>query len=182
MAGSDDVFVRGALFAVLSIRQPVRNVPAMLEDVERERSRSIYLFGHKHLAYEYLILNGGRLRETVCGGHATTFKALKALCQTPGLGIVKAGFVAQLAGHDVACLDSRNAQREGRDYGKEFRSGKYQGPAFERRLERYLSETGGRAAEYWDAWCTYVAPDHKLTPQEVSGLHMAIVPDDFMPF
>jgi hypothetical protein len=54
-------FTRGGLFAVLSIRQPIRNVPAMLEDVDRFGRESAYLFGHKKHAFEYLTLNADRM-------------------------------------------------------------------------------------------------------------------------
>jgi hypothetical protein len=35
MRADVEIFKRGCLFALLSIRQPIRNVPAQMEDVER---------------------------------------------------------------------------------------------------------------------------------------------------
>lgn len=182
MRADAETFARGCMFAILSIRQPIRNVPAMLDDLDRERSNSRFLMGYKRAAYHHITLNAARLQEAVLGA-AGPCEAILALCETPGLGIVKAGFICQLAGLDVACLDSRNVTREGRR-PREFRTdGKSpQTRAFKRKVERYVGETGGRAREYWDAWCNYVAPFHNLTPHAVSELHLAIVPDTFIPF
>jgi hypothetical protein len=106
------------------------------------------------------------------------------LCRVPGLGIVKAGFALQLMGYDVACLDTRNIKREGRN-PRAFRSdgeARKAGPAFKKKIARYLSEVEGRAQEYWDAWCQDVASDIGITAAEVSGLHLAIIPDNYIPF
>lgn len=46
----------------------------------------------------------------------------------------------------------------------------------------YVRETYGRAEEYWDAWCTDVAQTYGLTPEAVSELHLAILPDMYVPF
>jgi hypothetical protein len=157
----------------------------MLDDLDRARSESAYLMGHKRDAYNFLTLHGDRLARSL---YAVPLdrpaEALFQLTRIPGLGIVKAGFVCQLMGFDVACLDSRNNTRDGRNQ-RAYRSdgeARKSTPAFRRKIDCYLGETQGRAREYWDGWCTYVAPFHKLEPDEVSALHLAIVPDNFIPF
>jgi hypothetical protein len=184
MRSDCEVFKRGCLFAVLSARQPVRNVPAMLDDCDRERAASVYLFGWKRQSYVYLQTEGETLWRDVCAiPLADPGAAIMRLMDVPGLGLIKAGFVAQFLGFDVACLDSRNAEREGRDYAREFRSpGRLSALAKRKHVDRYLGKVLGKASYYWDTWCAYVAPDHKLTAYEVSALHLAIMPEDYIPF
>lgn len=51
-----------------------------------------------------------------------------------------------------------------------------------KKIATYVSETEGRAREYWDEWCKDVAAAYNLKPAEVSALHLCIVPDDYIPF
>ena len=184
MREDGEVVRRGCMFAVLSARQPVRLVPAMLDDLELNRAESAYLFGWKRSSYVHIYTQGEALWRDVCAIPLTDpAAAIVRLMAVPGLGLVKAGFVAQFLGFDVACLDSRNGEREGRDYAREFKSRKRLSPTTIRRhVDRYVAETLGKSQQYWDMWCAYVAPDHKLTPYEVSALHLAILPDDYIPF
>lgn len=179
MQESPELFLRGVLFAICSIRQPIRAVPDQLEAVLGGDLSP--LFGYKLNAHAYLMDHAAELWRDVRGSR-TNANRIAELCRVPGLGIVKAGFVLQLMGYDVACLDTRNVKREGRD-PREFRTdGKKSGAAFVRKIDRYLAEVEGRAAEYWDLWCSDVAQANKMTAEAVSALHLAIVPDNFVPF
>lgn len=174
---SPEIFARAILFASLSIRQPVENVPAMLDDVDRNRSQSPYLWGFKRATYEAVTLKAASLWRVL---DLPVEEALYTLVrEVPGLGIVKAAFALQLAGFDVACLDSRNIKREGRN-PRAFRTdGK---PPSRKKIAEYLGETGGRAQAYWDAWCADVADARGSEPEIISALHLAVVPDDYLPF
>lgn len=181
MRSSREIFERGVMFAMLSIRTAVVTVPSQLDDVWAERADSKYLLGWKRDGYRHLVLNSPRLWRELCAVPLSEPEAaMRLLITVPGLGIVKAGFVAQLMGFDVACLDSRNAEREGTN-PKRYKINKGT-PAFERAIKAYIAETEGRAAEYWDAWCDYVAADYKVTGLAISELHLAILPDDYIPF
>ena len=176
-----DIFKRGCLFALLSIRQPIRNVPAQMADVDERGDGSAYLFGFKRAAYAYVWEHGEESRRDVMAAR-TNGGRMEVMCRVPGLGLVKAGFVLQLMGYDVACLDSRNVAREGRN-PRAFRTdGKKTGPAFVRKLFAYLREVEGKSEAYWDAWCRDVADAYDMTPHDVSALHLAILPDDYVPF
>jgi len=177
-----ETFKRAVTFVILSIRQPIENVPAMLADVDETRAESIYLLGHKRAAYRYIELHGRELWARV--RDLTDPEAvILELLSVPGLGIVKAGFLAQLMGLDVACLDSRNVAREGRK-PREYRTdGKgAECRAIRRKVSRYVAETGGRAREYWNAWCEDVAQTRNNTAQTISEIHLTIVPETFIPF
>lgn len=176
MRSDPETFIRGALFAVLSIRQPVVYVPDMLSEVSREGRSARSLFGFKREAYDYLQEHGTSLWDAVSRA-AVPRDAVQAMTAVPGLGIVKGAFVAQLAGHNVACLDSRNMKRLGLPM-RAWRSdgeGPKQSKAFQRKLDRYLALVEGRAREFWDDWCEDVAPRWKMTAQEISALHLSIV-------
>ncbi len=176
MRRDPETFIRGALFALLSIRQPVIYVPDMLSEVSREGRNAQSLFGFKRDAYDHLQEHGTSLWQAVTRAQ-TPRAAIVAALSVPGLGIVKGTFVAQLAGHDVACLDSRNMKRLGMPM-RAWRSDGIIGktaPAFQRKLDRYLSLVEGRAEEFWNDWCNDVAPRWKMSAHEISALHLSIV-------
>lgn len=182
MRGDDAIFLRGALFALCSIRQKITNVPAQIEAIESGDYSD--LFGFKLNAYTWLSENAPRLRRAILSAPDNRTRMI-LLCECPGLGIVKAAFVLQLMGYDVACLDSRNVKREGRNpraYRTDGARKTTCARAFLRKIDRYLAEVEGKAREYWNAWCEDVAAAYKLTAEEVSGLHLAVVGDDYVPF
>lgn len=168
------IFARTVLFAALSARQPFNTVRHQLRDVTRVGERSTYLFAWKLDTYRYLQDHGDTVWSEVC---ATTNAeaAIWAVTRVPGMGVVKGAFVCQMLGHDVACLDTRNIKREGLN-PRAYRHMDKNSNAWRRSIARYVGETGGRAAELWDAWCTDVAATYRMTPDECSAEHLAIVP------
>jgi hypothetical protein len=180
MRGSTEGFARGVLFSVCSIRQPIVAIPEQLAEVEREGPEAKALFGFKRSAYAYLREHADTLRREVLAADWNGAR-FATLLRVPGLGIVKSGFVLQLMGYDVACLDTRNVRREGRDY-RAFRTDGKAPDKLRNKVALYLLETQGKAEHYWNAWCEEVAADNNLTPLAVSALHLSIVRDDPVPF
>jgi hypothetical protein len=119
MRASDETFLRGILFAVCSIQQSIIRVPPQLHDIDAGNLTPI--FGHKREAYDYLQDHGCELwwqctAETDFPYRPScSIEVIGALCKVPGLGIVKSAFIAQMLGHDVACLDTINIRREKRN-------------------------------------------------------------------
>lgn len=174
---SPDIWARAIMFASLSIQQSIEQVPSMLDDLEETRAASPYLWGFKRRTYEYVTLHKADLWTVLDLPLRDALASLAA--SVPGLGLVKAGFCLQLAGYDVACLDTRNVRREGRN-PRAFRTdGK---PPTARKLDAYLRETEGKAQAYWDAWCVDVAHARGSEPDAISALHLAILPNDHRPF
>lgn len=188
MRDSLEIFRRGAMFAVCSIRQATVNVPdqiaALFDGAEEEEESP--LFGHKFNAFEDIMGDIGaqcwaELRGQPGATRAQCEYAIGNLLAIRGLGIVKAAFVAQLMGYDVACLDSRNVKREGRNpraYRTDGKTPRQLAP----KVRAYVAETFGHAERYWDAWCTDVAIAYNLSPEGVSELHTAILPRGYVPF
>lgn len=177
MRADPETFIRGCLFAVCSIKQPVIRVPDMLLEIDRKGEDATALFSHKFEAYCYLQAHGTRLwKDTLAA--STVREGLMILCGVPGLGLVKSAFVLQFLGRDVGCLDSRNMAREGID-PRLFRwkrpTARTPSKVAPWRLEKYLELAQGRAQELWDRWCVEVADYYDRTPQEISELHLAVI-------
>lgn len=173
MQSGPDTFARGCMFAVLSIQQMFVTVPKALTDVDANEDRSRYLFGSKAGAYRYIMDNKVALHASVVDA-TTPGEAITRICVVPGLGIVKAGFIAQLMGHDIACLDTRNIKRDKRN-PREYRADRKHGAAWHRKVDRYVRDVGGCAREYWDAWCIDVSKTYGITPEAVSKLHLTCI-------
>lgn len=175
-------FKRGLTFVVCSIRQSITVVPdqvaALWDNAEEEESP---LFGHKWNAWQFILSPECEALWRRVRDCYDAEKVIIEVSQIPGLGIVKAGFVAQLMGCDVACLDSRNEKRDGRKH-RAYRSyGIKDTKAFRRKIARYVADTGGKARYYWDIWCNEVAEARKIDPEKVSALHLAILPPNYVP-
>ena len=175
MRASVEGFTRGVMFAVCSIRQPVTLVPEQLDELDAYGMSAPALFGHKLDAYEYILDNAASLWRDVCAARDPV-AAIERLCEVPGLGIVKAAFICQFLGFDVACLDTRNIKREGRN-PRAYRSDgeeRKKTKAFKKKIARYVGETQGNAEHYWNAWCEDVARVYKKSAEEISELHLAV--------
>lgn len=173
-------FVRGCLFAICSIQQPITGVPAQLDDIALLGSESRFLWGHKRKSYTYLLARGDIVWREVLDMQ-TMHGKISALLRVPGLGIVKSAFILQLMGYDIACLDTRNIKREGRN-PRTYSTHGQKPHKLRKKVARYIRDTGGKARQYWDDWCDDVANAYDLTPFAVSELHMSIVPESFVPF
>lgn len=169
-------FCRGVMFSILSARVQFPRVPEQCKELKQRGRDAACLWGWKFDAYVYLREHGPKIWLDTC--HARTSEdGLWILTRIPGLGVVKAAFVLQMLGHDIACLDVRNIEREGcnpRAYRSdgEARKGK---EAFKRKIARYVADTSGRARELWDQWCTDVAADYGSTPKRISALHLTSI-------
>ena len=177
MRSNLDVFERGVMFAVLSARQPFMRVRDQMEGLEKDGENYGGLFSWKLNAYLWLKDNSATLWQAL-RTTSDPYYAMIEVTRMPGLGLVKGGFVLQLMGFDVACLDARNVRTEGRD-AREFRSdgpkGKT-GASWYNKVNRYLEETGGKAEYYWNAWCQEYADQVGMTADMISKRHLDIVP------
>lgn len=178
MQSSPDIFARGIMFAVLSARVQFPKVPDQMKCVKRNGDQSPALWSWKMDAFNYVEEHKQSLFGLVA--HETNTRwALEELCRIPGLGIVKGAFVLQMLGHDIACLDVRNIERENlnpRAYRSDGKARKI-GGAFRRKIARYVAQTKGRAQELWNVWCEDVAADYGFTAEQISAMHVdAIVP------
>lgn len=176
MRSDPETFARGVLFSCMSARQPIITVPDMMRDVDRHGgdAKSLAL-PNKLACWEYLQAHATRTWEATL--ERPTGAALEYLArEVPGLGIVKAAFVLQLAGRDIACLDSHNLRKLGMRE-KFFKLGRKDGHKNPTRpkLAKYLELAAGKSRQFWDEWCIDRAAFYERTPDDISALHLAII-------
>ena len=178
--GGPDALVSVILFVLLTIQAGLSTVKGQLKKVDEDGFRANCLWGKKADGLRYARDNKdflyGRLYKIIqTHGYASTegcVAAIELFITIPNLGLVKAAFVAQCLGFDVACLDSHNLARFGipvsqvKDNPKakiETRRKKWTSYV---QLCRDLADANNvddialcsTAAEYWwNSWCGYVA-------------------------
>jgi hypothetical protein len=91
-------------------------------------------------------------------GLAGSYRAVNHLTQIPSIGLVKAGFIAQMCGFNVACLDRHNIREFGLDE-KLLKLSKTIKPELKlKRCKEYTTLCQKKGSEfYWDFWCNFVA-------------------------
>jgi hypothetical protein len=158
---SPDGLVDVVTFVLCTIQQPLQSVKNQMADIREHGAASKYLFGSKRIGYQYTVDHASELHAAVVtavqSGDAIT--AVDVLSTIPGLGIVKAAFVAQICGLEASCLDTHNLRRLGLAESA-FRLAKSVKPETKlSKIRAYLDlcvSTGG-ARHWWNSWCEFVA-------------------------
>lgn len=184
---SPDNFFQVLQFVLLTIQQSIHQTPEMMQDVNKKGFQSRFLWGVKAYAWQDLNARKGEVYDmamTIYDAHANPEHAsaelLFYLASLPGLGLVKGGFVAQLAFGLVGCLDTHNANRFNLTRSQlsayAFKSAKTAKSKYAK-VHTYLGlcqELGG-CAKLWDSWCKYVADKDTYstgsTAMQISKLH-----------
>lgn len=167
-------------FVLCTIRQPLQSVKRQMQDVRANGAQAKSLFGAKRDGYQYAVDHAAVLYAAVTKAVEVrdTVGAIDVLSNIPGLGIVKAAFVAQIVGLEVACLDGHNLKRLGLAEAT-FKLAKGVKPETKRKkISAYVdacASTGG-ARYWWNSWCDYVAGNraNKALPSgdAVSAYHV----------
>jgi hypothetical protein len=184
---SDPAYFPGiASFVFNSIQQPFWSIEDRLADTAREGITSRYLYGHKRTGMQYVLTHFRDLHaaaEWCASGRGGLDRLLMRYLEIPGLGIVKASFLAQLTAGQGACMDGINLHRF------DLREDHFRHRATwtdKTRLAKVRSynaywQSLGDSAYWWDTWCEFQANrDVNLagrimrrigTPDDVSRLH-----------
>ena len=145
--GKGPAYIRQVMaLAILSIRQPFYKMDEQIIDKDK------YMFGHKKYAWAEIQEMSGPILMFHLNAKCTV-KSMEWLTQVHGIGMVKAGFILQMLGHEVGCLDSHNIAMYGLD-AKFLRR-----KPTEENIELYLElcrKLGG-AEHLWDRWCERLA-------------------------
>ena len=148
-------------FVLCTIQQPLQSVARQMQDLRANGAASKYLFGSKRDGYAYALEHKHVLHAAIVKACEVNdaVGAVDVLSNIPGLGIVKAAFVAQICGLEASCLDTHNLCRLGlgeatfklaKTVKHETKLGK---------IKHYLDlclQTGG-ARHWWNTWCESVA-------------------------
>lgn len=180
-----DNLARVLQFVILTVRQPLHSVPAATETVDQGGEEALgVLYGWKFAAYANVwamkdeIFAYFQHAERHSEGDALACEILSYLCELPGFGPAKAGFVAQLVYGVAGCIDTHNLARfqipsRRFDNYKQIKTAKSR----QKRIKLYVetcAELGG-CAKLWDGWCAYVAanqPKIYRDANHVSALHL----------
>jgi hypothetical protein len=170
-------------FVLCTIQQPLQSVANQMADVRANGAASKYLFGSKRDGYQYALDHKQVLHAALIAADASndTIGFIDVMSNVPGLGIVKASFVAQICGFETACLDTHNLKRLGLAETA-FKLAKSVKPETKRRkIADYVEickSTGG-SRHWWDTWCATVAGNRankSLTSADaVSAYHVACI-------
>lgn len=174
---------RIATFVLCTIRMPLRDAAADYRLVRAgEHARSI--FGAKHAGLAYVRQHAAELWERceyayeLCDDDMAADLIVDALCEIPGIGPAKAGFIAQMAYGLSGCIDTHNLTRFGiPERAFRGREAKYSWPRVRAVIRDYnimIRKLGGTAA-LWNGWCAYLAerdPVNYATADLVSSLHL----------
>jgi len=109
-----DNTVIGIGFVIGTIQNALYKMRPFMDGLAHDGADSIHM-SMKRKGYLYAIEHKHVLHEALKAAvkHNDPVGAIDVLTNVPMLGIVKAAFVAQLVGLDVACLDSHNLNRLG---------------------------------------------------------------------
>jgi hypothetical protein len=177
-----DNTVIGITFVLGTIQNALSNVGKFMDGVANGGANSIamtmkrngYLYAveHKHVLHEAL---------KAAVKHNDPVGAIDVLTNVPNLGIVKAAFVAQLVGLDVACLDMHNLDRLGMSRSAlKFDKGVKRETKL-KKIQNYvaLTQSTGGSEYWWNIWCNFVAGNRAnkslTTGDAVSAYHATCI-------
>jgi hypothetical protein len=172
-------FARVARFVMLTIQKPLWTVGTAMRDYDRNGLQSKFLYASKRAGCAHFEAHAGDVWERAEALSLYPEALVAYLAEQPGLGLAKAGFLAQLCWGEIGCLDTHNLERY-EVHPNAFANFKQASPARRARLAsryvRYCQQFGGAEA-LWDSWCAYVAP---LSPnyrdaEHVSALHCEFI-------
>lgn len=159
---SPDYFPGIASLVLLSIQQPFYSIARQVDDVAKNDYAAKSLWGWKSNGLHYVRANKRELwdaaRACYAGNRSLDDLILDYLA-VPGLGIVKASFLAQMTVGDGACLDTLNLRTLGLSESA-FKTPKtLQVKTIRQRIAAYNAtwRSVGNSAYWWDAWCDLVA-------------------------
>lgn len=166
------------LFVVATIRTPIYRVGPKLDAIRRGQWHGMQNRVATRRAAEYVAANVHDIYRRLqrCD---TRVDAVELFTEVPGLDTVKAGFVAQLLGYDVGCLDVHNLERFGlsrdafRVYGVRSRE------RVRERIAHYVDvcDRCGGSLALWASWCDLIAARYRRQfdgGATVSRLHVTL--------
>jgi len=177
-----DNTVIGIGFVIGTIQNALYKMRPFMDGLAHDGADSIHM-SMKRKGYLYAIEHKHVLHEALKAAvkHNDPVGAIDVLTNVPNLGIVKAAFVAQLVGLDVACLDSHNLDRLGLNRAA-LKFAKTVKPETKlKKIQDYvhLTQVTGGTEYWWDTWCNYVAGNRankKLTTGDaVSAYHATCI-------
>lgn len=153
------------LFVLSTIQAGLSTCKGQILDVNKLGSKSRFMWGEKgngldyakkHDAYLFGKIN--HIKENLGTQSVDAcVAAIELFLDVPNLGMVKAAFVAQCLGFNVACIDSHNLKRLGLNPNA-VKLGKVKPATRRTKIAAYVAMTQQKGSAYWwNSWCDYVA-------------------------
>jgi len=176
-------------FTLCTINMPLSRVIQMRVSIKAEGVQSKWVSSTKALGIEYAKANAQRLHEEINAiaelhGKDTIDGAQEVVdlfVSIPSIGMVKAGFIAQMCGFEVACLDRHNIRMLGLSETALLLNKKVKPELRRSKIRKYVKLCRRQGSEYWwNTWCNYVAEKGGMnksltTGDAVSKYHVAAV-------
>ena len=153
-------------FTIFSIQQPVSKLHDLISDYEIDGLDCRHLnYSLKRAGVAYALKHKIRihkdLKEFVKNGLDDVdniARAIHYLMHIPNIGMVKSGFILQMLGFDVACIDSHNLTRLGMKQSQVSIAKTLKYETKIKKIKAYVQMVQVDGAEYWwNSWCHYVA-------------------------
>ena len=174
-------------FVLCTIQAGLSTVKAQMEDVKVNGAQSKYLWGKKSDGYmqargnlEFIWSKLFHLRDKSTDDPDVIAQAIELLMTIPNLGMVKAAFVCQCVGFNVACIDTHNLARLGLKPSAVKVGAKLSKEKKREKILNYIDLCQEQGAKYWwDTWCEHVAGNQAnrrlKTGEAVSAYHSECV-------
>ena len=153
-------------FTLCTINMPLSRVIQQRVSIKAEGIHSKWVSSTKAQGIEYAKANAQRLHKeinAIAQQHGTDTidgaqEAVDLFVSIPSIGMVKAGFIAQMCGFEVACLDRHNIRMLGLSETALLLNKKVKPELRKRKIRDYVKLCRRKGAEYWwNTWCNYVA-------------------------
>ena len=153
-------------FTLCTINMPLSRVIQQRVSIKAEGIQSKWVSSTKAQGIEYAKSNIFHLHEAINAiaqryGKDTIDGAQEAVdlfIAIPSIGMVKAGFIAQMCGFEVACLDRHNVRMLGMSETALLLNKKVSPDLRRTKIRNYVKLCRRKGAEYWwNTWCNYVA-------------------------
>jgi thermostable 8-oxoguanine DNA glycosylase len=153
-------------FTLCTINMPISRVHLQRQSIKEEGTQSKWVSATKANGINYAKMNQAYLHkqilhirdkyglDTIDGSQY----AIDLFIKIPSIGMVKAGFIAQMCGFNVACLDRHNVRALGMSETALNLNKKVSDELRLKKIREYVKLCRRRGSEYWwDTWCNYVA-------------------------
>jgi hypothetical protein len=176
------VLLGAVKFTLATIQQAFHTVPAALDEWDDLGSNAPTMWGWKPKGCKFIEKNATSMAAllTTCKREGDVIGAIDLLMMVPGLGTVKASFVAQILGFEVGCIDGHNATMYKINVNSFKCNPKHTAKTKLAKITAYvaLCEALGGAEHLWDTWCELIAikqRKHFNSAEHVSELHSTLV-------
>lgn len=156
-------------FTLASIQQQFQTVPDILSEWDELGFDAPTMWGMKRDGVQYITEHSKRMSSVLQfyrdrRREEDTLEAIDLLLEVPGLNTVKAGFVAQILGFHVGCIDTVNAELY------DINVASFRIPSGQRAKTRHakiaayitLCEKLGGPQALWDTWCHFIAQKYEI--------------------